>query len=406
MKNAKMTKLVSFVCISILFVAFLYWFNTSGYMSRNISGAVNDIQYEKAKVIIVLSQSLTEDDSLTGLYLGTQELKVKILTGEHKGEVRTVTNRLSKYYNVLAREGMEIIVNIDAAGAEHTQVSVFNYNRTPVLYGLVLLFFAALWGIGGKKGILSVLGLTITIVCMLFLFVPMIYRGYSPVWAAVLFVILSTCSTLLLLNGWGAKTISAILGTTIGVVIAGIIASAAGSLAHISGLNAEEAESLLLIAAKTGLHVPELLFAGILIASLGAVMDVGISVASAIQEVYCSNPKLGPKQLLISGLNVGRDMMGTMSNTLILAFTGTSLNAILLIYAYNVSFYQLLNLNFIGIEVIQGLSGSLAVILTVPVVAFIASRLIPSMSRSPMAEKEKKGGGKRSLEKRMSRADE
>lgn len=381
MNNAKMMKVASFVIITILFIVFLYWFNTSDNTTRNITGAVNDIKYEKAEVITVLSQSLTEDDSLTGLYVGTQELEVEILTGEHKGEVRTVNNYLSKYYNVLAGEGMEIIVNIDSAGAEHTKVSVFNYNRIPVLYGLILLFFAVLWGIGGKKGILAVFGLVITFICMLFLFIPMIYRGYSPVWAAVLLVILSTCSTLLLLNGLGAKTFSAILGTTIGVVIAGTVANVAGSLAHISGLNTEEAESLLLISSKTGMHVPELLFAGILIASLGAVMDISISVASTIQEVFCSNNKLRPNQLFMSGLNVGRDMMGTMSNTLILAFTGTSLNAILLIYTYNVPYYQLMNMNFIGIQIIQGLSGSLAVILTVPVVAFIASRLIPSVSR-------------------------
>lgn len=111
-------------------------------------------------------------------------------------------------------------------------------------------------------------------------------------------------------------------------------------------------------------------------------MDISISVASAIQEVFHSNRKLRHNQLFLSGLNVGRDMMGTMSNTLILAFTGTSLNTLILIYSYNVSYYQLMNMNLIGIEVIQGLSGSLAVILTVPIVAFIAARLIPAMNRS------------------------
>lgn len=288
----KIARLVFIPVLIILFILFLFWFNTNDQTNRNLSGAVNDIHYEKAKVIMVIDESLTEDDSLEGLYLGTQKLEVEILTGERKGEICTVTNHLSRYFNVLVREGMEIIVNIDSAGAENTKVSVFNYNRTPILYGMALVFFAALWGIGGKKGLLAILGLLITSVCMIFLFVPMVYQGYSPVWAAVLLVILSTCSTLLLLNGWGAKTFSAILGTTIGVLIAGVVANTAGLMAHISGLSSEEAESLLLISSKTGMHVPELLFAGILIASLGAVMDISISVASAIQEVHVADKKL------------------------------------------------------------------------------------------------------------------
>lgn len=96
----------------------------------------------------------------------------------------------------------------------------------------------------------------------------------------------------------------------------------------------------------------------------------------------------------MSGLNVGRDMMGTMSNTLILAFAGTALNMILLVYAYSMSYYQLLNMNIIGIEIIQGLSASLAVILTVPVIAFVASRLIPSMATIKMVKKTTKAGVK------------
>jgi len=400
MKQSKILNIALSIALLVTFSIFLYHFNTSDQTVRNISGAVNDIKYEKAEVLKVISQSLEKSDSLDGLYLGTQDLEVRIQTGEHQGEVRTVKNYLSNYYNVLAKEGMEIIVNIDSIGAEHSQISVFNYNRAPVLYGFALLFFAAMWGIGGKKGLLSVLGLILTFICMIFLYIPMLYKGYSPFWAAVVLVVLSTCITLFLLNGWGPKSISAILGTTLGVVIAGIAANAAGSLAHISGLNSEEAESLLLIASKTHMQVPELLFSGILIASLGTIMDISISIASAIQEVHHSNRNLGPNQLFLSGLNVGHDMMGTMSNTLILAFTGTSLNTLILIYSYNVSYYQLMNMNLIGIEVIQGLSGTLAVILTVPIVAFIASRLIPAMIKSQSLKIVSKGGGSKNLKKK------
>ena len=105
-------------------------------------------------------------------------------------------------------------------------------------------------------------------------------------------------------------------------------------------------------------------------------MDVAISVASTINEIHDKNPQLSRKELFSSGINVGRDMMGTMSNTLILAFTGSSINTLVYIYSYNYSYYQVLNMYSIGIEIIQGISATLGVILTVPFVAFISSMFL------------------------------
>ena len=126
------------------------------------------------------------------------------------------------------------------------------------------------------------------------------------------------------------------------------------------------------------MKVGELLFAAMLIASSGAIMDVAISVASAVSEVRASNPGLTRTRLFASGMNVGRDMMGTMANTLILAFTGASLNTLILIYSLEHSFYQILNSNTIVIEIVEALTGSLAVIFTVPAVAIIAALLTRS----------------------------
>jgi uncharacterized membrane protein len=208
----------------------------------------------------------------------------------------------------------------------------------------------------------------------------MLYRGYSPVLASVLIVILATVVTLFAVAGWNPKTVAAILGTICGVVIAGIISSIFSCLAHLSGFNTAEAETLIVIASHTKMKVGDLLFTSILIASLGAVMDVAMSIASSIYEVAKTNPKLTPKELFTSGLNVGRDMIGTMANTLILAFTGSSINSLILIFSYNVGYHQFMNMNTTGIAIIQGMSGTIAIILTVPIVALIASRLIPVSS--------------------------
>ena len=138
-----------------------------------------------------------------------------------------------------------------------------------------------------------------------------------------------------------------------------------------------DVESLNMISTQSNMQVQWLLTAGILISSLGAVMDVSISIASSVQEIYSLNPKLTEKELFISGMNVGRDMMGTMVNTLILAFAGTSLSMFIVIYSYNLTNNQLFNMDMVNIVVLEGLTGSFAVILTVPIIAYISSQLIP-----------------------------
>jgi uncharacterized membrane protein len=374
-------KLVFELVLALLFLVFLYFFNAGNQVLDNNQGGLSYVRYERAKIVRVVGESLERDQHLKGRYRGNQKLKVMILTGEHSGEVHTVNNYLSNLCNVHGKEGMDVIVSVDTAAPGNYLVSLYNYYRTPTIYFMILFFLGSLWAVGGKKGLQSIVGLVFTLICIAFLFIPMLYRGYSPVLASVLIVILATVITLFAVAGWSPKTVAAILGTTCGVVIAGIISGIFGRLAHLSGFNTEEAETLMVIASHTNMKVGGLLSAGILIASLGAVMDVAVSIASSISEVAATNPKLTAKALFTSGLNVGRDMMGTMANTLILAFTGSSLNSLILIYSFNVNYHQLLNMNLIGIAIIQGMSGSIAIILTVPVVAFIASRLIPISSK-------------------------
>ena len=163
------------------------------------------------------------------------------------------------------------------------------------------------------------------------------------------------------------------IGTIIGVIIAAICAAGFGYVAKISGYNVSEVEELVFVANNTELKVGGILFSAILIASLGAVMDVSMSISSTLTEIYNHNKNIGRVELFKSGINVGRDMMGTMSNTLILAFTGGSINTLILNYAYALKHNQIINMYEIGIEIMQGVSGSIAIILSVPLVSIISS---------------------------------
>lgn len=135
-------------------------------------------------------------------------------------------------------------------------------------------------------------------------------------------VAVTTVVTMIFIDGFSRKSVAAILGTVSGVIVAGGFAWLFGQVADINGYNVSDVENLVYIERMTDIQVGQLLFAGILIAASGAVMDVGMSIASTLNELKEKNPMMTSGELFRSGMNVGRDMMGTMSNTLILAFTG------------------------------------------------------------------------------------
>lgn len=354
--------------IIILFFMFLYFFNNIEKVELiNRAGT----SYEKAIVMEIIEDNLQED----GSRIGYQKVKLKILSGKLKGEILDSTSFAGYLYGADCTVGMKVIASISEYEGS-SSASVYSYDRSNIIYMFVGCFLLMLWVIGGKKGFKSAIGLVFTFICIIYLFLPMLYKGYSPFLSAVVVIILITIVSLYLIDGISKKSVAAIIGTIIGVIIAGICAAGFGHIAKISGYNVSEVEALVFIASNTNLKVGGILFAAILIASLGAVMDVSMSIASTINEIYIHNNKIGKKELFKSGINVGRDMMGTMSNTLILAFTGGSINTLILNYAYALRYNQVINIYEVGIEIMQGVSGSIAIILSVPLVSIISAYLL------------------------------
>jgi len=255
-------------------------------------------------------------------------------------------------------------------------VSVYSKDRIVAVAAFVGIFLLLICIIGGKNGVKSVVGLVFTFVSIFMIYIPLIYRGFSPFWAAVIITIITTIVTMYLISGFTVKTICAIAGTVTGVLLAGLSAWLFGKVADIDGYNVSNIETLSYVGQITNIQIGGLLFSGILIASLGAVMDVAMSVSSAMYEIHDKAPQLGCLELFKSGMNVGRDMMGTMSNTLILAFVGSAVSELVINYAYNLPFRQIINSYNIGIEIMQGVSGSIGVILTVPAVAVVTAWLL------------------------------
>lgn len=371
-KSSILQKII-ILLLAALFLIFIFLFNKGERIQLiNQDGT----GYEKAVVESVVKDNVQQD----GSRVGNQLVKVRILTGDKKGQVFDATSPSGYLYGANCTENMKVIVSISTSG-NSSAVSVYNYDREPIIYAFLALFLLMIWLIGGKRGLKSALGLVFTFICIIFLFIPMLYKGYSPLLSAVIIAILISIVSICLVGGLTIKTISAILGTIIGVVISGGVAITFGHFANISGYNVSEIEELIFISNNANLKVSGLLFAATLIASLGAVMDVSISVASTINELYINNPNLTKKELFSSGVNVGRDIIGAMSNTLILAYTGGAINTMILIYSYNMKYNQIVNMYSIGIDIMQAISGSIAIILTVPLVSFISSSLLTNKSQ-------------------------
>ncbi|MGN0165476.1 MAG: YibE/F family protein [Lachnospiraceae bacterium] len=324
--------------------------------------------YEKAQVTEIVQDNLDEN----GARVGCQYLKVQIKTGEYKGQIFDATSSDGNLFGAVCQEGDNVIVNMSISGT-NVITAVYSMDRIPQICAFVGIFMLLICFIGGKNGIKSVLGLVFTFLMIMYLYMPLIYRGFSPFLASVAVCVVTTVATMYLIGGMTKKTLCAMVGTVAGVLIAGLSAFLFGAAADIDGYNVSNIETLVYVGQNTQIQIGGLLFSGILISALGAVMDVAMSVASAIAEIKSKNPGLNVKELFKSGMNVGRDMMGTMSNTLILAFVGGSLSTLIVNYAYNLPALQIINSYSIGIEIMQGIAGSIGVVLTVPFVALISA---------------------------------
>lgn len=338
--------------------------------------------FEKGVVTEILQDNLQPD----GSRVGEQRVKVRMTTGVREGQEIETTSSSGYLFGAGCTEGMKVIVMQSVAG-DTTISSVYSQDRGMVIVIFAALYLVVLCLVGGKQGIKGALGLIFTFLCILYVYLPLVYKGWSPFWVSVLVCVITTTVTLYLIGGPTKKTLIATGGTVAGVIIAGISASLFSLASGITGWNVSDIESLLTLSNTSGVQVGGLLFSGLLISSLGAVMDVAMSICSAIGELYAHDPSLSRRALFRAGMHVGRDMMGTDSNTLILAFAGGSISMLVLNYAYDLPLLQVLNSNNIGIAVMQGLSGSFGIVLAVPVTVLLAVLLYPH-GKQPVASKE------------------
>lgn len=305
-----------------------------------------------------------------------QIVEIKITTdGPYKGKLIEAEYALSmsfseKQKDALLKPGNEVlmVLELDDTGGI-SQAYIYSVVRDKHLLLLLIIFSVIILSVGRLKGLKALISLILTVLGIVYILLPLILKGFDPVFVSTWICIAIAGITLLLVSGYNKKTLAAIIGTSGGLICAGVIAQIVGEMAKLTGLGDEESQMLMFIPQDISFDYKGLLFAGILIGALGAAMDVGMSLSSAMFEIKEINPEIKKSDLLKAGMNIGRDMIATMSSTLILAYTGGSLQLMLLFMAHEVPFVDIINQDGYATEVVRSLAGSIGLILTIPITA-------------------------------------
>ncbi|WP_434283906.1 YibE/F family protein [Clostridium botulinum] len=308
--------------------------------------------------------------------LSRSKVKVKILNGKYKDKVIDMDNLVSDktYHETYAKKGNEVLINIEEDDKGNIKKAyIYEVVRYKYLKGIIILFLVLLSLLGGMQGIRSVLALLITTYAVLKVLIPLIMVGFNPILVSIIICIGVSILNLLIISGKNKKSYAAIIGTLGGIMVAGIIALISSNILQVIGLTDEEAQMLIYITGNPKFNFRGLLFSGILMGALGAVMDISMSIASSMKEVKINNPGISKKQLVKAGFNVGKDIMGTMANTLILAYAGGAMYTLLLISSYKLPFERMLNQDVMAAEIIQALCGSIGLIFTIPITTLAVS---------------------------------
>lgn len=372
---------VSVVLLGVIFlliVSLFDWNSINSYEAYNTTSTT----YAAARVESIESETLEKYESDEKLWLGEQEITVTLLQGEKKGETVTLTNYLTKTHSIKVSEGSRVIICVDAPENADPYYTVFGYDRTMPLILLIVTFSAAVVLVGRGKGLRALLGVAYSLLLVVMFLVQAIYHGFSPVAVTLLTVLISSGVSLLLLNGFSRRTAVGVLSTLAGVGVTAAVFLIFSKLLHLSGYNLESIERLILVEGSTGMSIRWLLLAGVLISALGAVMDVAVGLAASLEELVLVNPGIGRTQLFRSGINIGKDMIGTMSNTLIMAYAGSALDTMLCLLAYGYTANQLFSSDYLTIELVLGLCATMGVVLTIPVTTAVSAAFLTSAGRN------------------------
>ncbi|MFZ2664265.1 MAG: YibE/F family protein [Patescibacteria group bacterium] len=359
----RIKRLLNILSIFLLFIVFLGSKITraqemgSLYVQKTYEGVVKNIAEESK-------------NSNGGYY---QKLQVEITDKDLKGKVLIVENGtgdtpVSQKYN--KGDGLVLTGFQDEAGEIHLYVS--DYVRRDQLLSLFLIFLVLSIVIAGKRGFSSFIGMLITFFIIFSFVLPKISSGANPILVILLFSLIAIPITFYLSHGLNKKTNVAIVGTFISLVITVILSSIYVGSSKLTGFTTDEASFLQIIKGGT-INMRGILLAGIIIGFLGVLDDITVSQSAIVFQLKDANRRLNFSDLFKRSMDVGKDHIASMINTLILVYTGASLPLLLLFTDSTRTFSEVVNYEIISSEIIRTLLGSIGLILAVPITTAIAA---------------------------------
>ena len=375
--SPKTARAVLYVLTVLLSVAFLFAGNRLAAAGGGVLPPLTGADFLPATVQTITSREVSE---LPGLAEGqtVQQVTLRFIARQKDGTTVAAQQVIDGYSTVHLEEvrvGNRVLLypNPDPATTAAAPYVLDDYQRAGGTLAVCAVFCVLLLVFGRIKGLHTLVSLLLTIGAVFLAFLPLVLGGYNIYLSAIAVCVYVIVSTLLLVNGANAKTLVAIAGCSAGVLFAGLLTVLLTATLRLTGMASQEAIYLADLGTRNPVDLKAIVFAGILIGAVGAVMDVAMSLASALWELReaAAAPSFG--MLLKSGMNIGRDMMSTMANTLVLAYIGSSLSTVLLLVAYASSLDGLFNREMIITEVLQAVIGSMAILLAIPLTSLIAS---------------------------------
>lgn len=308
---------------------------------------------------------------------GEQRCQLEIVSGKFKGRTAEGVNMLngSLEQDKLFREGDRAQVVVSYNADEILMVTMIDHDRIPMelVMGAIFILFLILFA--GRTGVRAVLSFFLTVLAIWKLLVPLYLKGYNPIWTGLVFTLLLSVLIIALVYGFDRRCISAVSGTFLGILVTCLLGSLFTDLFQIHGAVMSSSESLL-YAGYQDLNLTRIFMASIFIGASGALMDLSVDITSAVHEVVEKRPDIGWKEAVRSGMNVGRSSMGTMTTTLLLAYSGGYIALLMVFMAQGTPLVNILNYKHVAAEMVHTVIGSFGLVTVAPFTALCAGVLL------------------------------
>lgn len=335
-------------------------------------------------IVVEAGEPYEYTDEFTIVPVIVQDLRVKIIdkeSGKYYQAILPIRQQLTDDYDMNIKqayalsEGDRVYVtasHYDDVDIDVSSLAIEYFDKTNIIIKIIVIYAVAIILIGGLNGVKALVGLIVTVAALFTIMIPAIFNGANAMLVTILVSILVTCITFFIVSGFKKKTWAAIIGTICGILTATLFACIFGDIMNLTGIN-EDSRMIMTLENKNMFDFRNLMFAGIVIGALGACMDVGMSIASALSEMKEEIPDISVKRLIKAGMNIGKDVMGTMTNTLILAYVGSAMTSILLFMGFDFEMYDILNQEMIAEEILRAIAGSMGLVCTIPLTAIVSA---------------------------------